>query len=151
MNRRTAILVCVFVLLSVSVQAQVVFFINAGSRTSYGDNQELMIDANGNARYYLRELNGPTKDSSQFNIGKTLLDSIFLKAQAVGFFNLNTRYDGGAKDGAGIYISMNNAGRIHSVHVINTDVSAINEFMNWLNTILASRRIRINYGQNVRK
>jgi hypothetical protein len=76
------------------------------------------------------------------------LDSFFRKAEATGFFSLNSRYDGGARDGAGIYISLNSSGRKHSVQLINTDVPAVNELITWLNGILASRRIRIYYGQN---
>jgi hypothetical protein len=50
-------------------------------------------------------------------------------------------------DGAGIYISMNSAGKLKSVHAVNTDVPAINELIGFLNNMLAPYRIRIYYGQ----
>ena len=99
------------------------------------------------AVFILCATNGERKDSSSFQISKSQLDSFFLKAEQTGFFNLNARYDGGLADGAGILISMNNGGRKHSVHLINTDVPAINELINWFNTLLDVHQLRIYYGQ----
>ena len=132
-------------------QAQPVVFINAGSRANYGNYQELIIYADGNSIFRQREVNGPVKDSSSFQLTKSQLDSFFMKADAVGFFSLQTKYDSGAADGAGIYISLNSAGRKHSVNIRNTDVAAINELVEWLNTILAAYNARIYYGQNLKQ
>lgn len=151
MNKKTAFLFCLGAICSFALQAQPIVYINAGSRASYGNYQELIIERNGHCSYYLRQMNAATKDSSFFTLSRQQLDSIFRKAEAAGFFNLNTRYDGGARDGAGIFISMNNSGRKHSVQLINTDVPAINELITWLNGILAARGIRIYYGQNTGK
>lgn len=131
-----------------ALMAQPVVYINAGSRASYGTYQELTIDANGRCSFYLRQINAATKDSAFFSITRQQLDSFFLKAEATGFFTLNNRYDEGARDGAGIYLSLNHSGKKHSVQLINTDVPAVNELIAWLNGILASRNIRIYYGQN---
>ena len=139
---------CYFSLAGLS---QPVVFINAGSRASYGSNQELTIDSKANCRYYLREVNGPAKDSSFFSISQQQLDSFFRKADQVGFFSLSNKYDGGLVDGAGIYISMNSSGKKHNVQLNNTDQPAINELVTMLNRMLEPRRIRINYGQFVTK
>jgi hypothetical protein len=131
--------------------AQAVLFINAGSRAAYGDQQELTIDSKGNGRYYLRQVNGPVKDSVFFSISPQQLQSFFNKAETAGFFSLNNEYKGKAVDGAGIYISMNNAGKKHYVALANTDLLVINELVSMLNDILATYKIRINYGQFVTK
>lgn len=144
----TKIIICLFsICFTLSIHAQPVVYINAGSRASYGNYQDLTIYADGTCVYSLRETNGERKDSSSFTISRSQLDSFFLKADQTGFFNLNARYDGGLADGSGILISLNNSGRKHSVHVINTDVPAINELINWFNTLLVEHRIRIYYGQ----
>jgi hypothetical protein len=147
MTRRLVFILIVLLFIPAVSDAQPVVFINAGSRANYGNHQELTIDAQGNCRYYLRDVNGVSKDSSFFSITRQQLDSFFQKANAVGFFQLNAKYDVGAVDGAGIYISMNSSGRKHSVQVLNTDVSAVNELIAWLNALLAPRQIRIYYGQ----
>ena len=126
---------------------QPVIFINAGSRANRGNHQELTIEKNGVSRYFLRQLNGSALDSISFNLSVQQLDSIFLKAESVGFFNLQTNYQSGAVDGAGIYISMNSSGKMHSVNLNNMDVSAINELVTFLNSMLRPQRIRIYYGQ----
>jgi hypothetical protein len=134
-------------LLPLSLLSQVVFFINAGSRAHHGNQQELSIDSKGSCRYYLREVNGKAKDSLSFNFSSTQMDSLFRKTEQVGFFNLETKYQDSSADGAGIYISVNSAGRLKSVHVVNTDVPAINELIGFLNNLLVPHRIRIYYGQ----
>ena len=133
--------------LSLAAQSQIVFFINAGSRASYGNHQELLIDTKGLCKYRLSEVNGAVKDSASFTISRQQLDSIFQKAEQVGFFNLNKKYESGAVDGAGILISMNSSGRKHSVQLVNIDQPAIKEIVTLVNSMLAPRRIRINYGQ----
>ena len=62
------------------------------------------------SKYYLKEVNGPLKDSSSFTISITQLDSLFARARQVGFFSLNNSYHSTKVDGGGIYISMNHAG-----------------------------------------
>ena len=126
---------------------QPVIFINAGSRANRGNHQELIIEKNGAARYFLRQINGTAVDSIFFNLTAKQIDSIFQKAEAVGFFNLQTNYQSGTADGAGIYISMNSSGKTHSVNLNNMDVSAINELVTFLNSMLLPQRIRIYYGQ----
>ena len=126
---------------------QPVIFINAGSRANRRNHQQLIIEKNGAARFYLRQYNGTTLDSIFFNLTSNQLDSFFQKAESVGFFNLQTNYQGGAVDGAGIYISMNSSGKKHSVNLNNMDVSAINELVTFLNSMLRPQRIRIYYGQ----
>ena len=126
---------------------QTVFFINAGSRANHGQQQELLIDINGNCRYRLSEVNMPAKDSSSFALLPGQLDSLFRKANETGFFNLDRRYDGGAADGAGIFISINHSGRRHHTELINTDQPSVNQLVTLLNAMLAPRNIRINYGQ----
>ena len=133
--------------LPLAVLSQVVFFINAGSRAHSGKQQELLLDSKGNARFLLREVNGRITDSSSFSITTTQLDSLFKKAEQVGFFNLEAKYADSSADGAGIYISLNSSGKLKSVHVVNTDVPAINELVRFLNNMLAPHRIRIYYGQ----
>ena len=142
-------LICISIccLLTLSAASQPVVFINAGSRASYGNHQELLIDSKGAVRYYLRELNGATKDSSSFSITPQQLDSFFRKAEQIGFFTLNNKYESGAVDGAGIYISMNSSGKKHNVQLVNIDLPAINDLIGFLNTMLTPHRIRIYYGQ----
>lgn len=149
MNKKIIAAVCAGFFFSMAAVCQTVLFINAGSRASYGQQQELLVDANGNCRYRLGTVNGPVKDSSSFALLPGQLDSLFRKAVETGFFSLQHNYDGGAADGAGIYISMNHAGQQHYVQLKNTDVPAINQFITLLNTMLAPRQIRINYGQFV--
>ena len=134
-------------LLSTAGSAQVVIFINAGSRANHGQLQELFIEQNGNCRYRLSVVNGAVKDSASFSLSATQMDSIFRKANETGFFSLNNKYDGGKADGAGIYISLNHSGRKHAVELLNIDQPAVNQLVTLLNTILAPRNIRINYGQ----
>jgi hypothetical protein len=133
--------------ISFTAFAQPVLFINAGSRASRGNNQELTIDAAGNCKYRLREVNGPLKDSSSFRLSPMQLDSILQKADQAGFFNLDRKYTGNVVDGAGIYISINSRGKKHAVDVTNTDQPVINELIAMLNRMLEPQRIRINYGQ----
>jgi hypothetical protein len=133
--------------ISFKVHSQTVVFINAGSRASWGYNQEIMINKNGNVSYYFREVNGPARDSSFFSLPPASLDSFFSKATQSGFFSLNRNYDGGALDGSGIYISMNNSGKKYSVNARNADVPAITEIVNWLNNLFSAHRIHINYGK----
>lgn len=147
--KRIALLLFVIICCAADLQAQPVLFINAGSRAAYGQQQELIIDNNGNCRYRLREVNGLIKDSSVFSISRVQLDSIFKKADEADFFSLNQKYTGDAKDGAGIYISLNSSGRKHSVQLVNTDQPAIHELIDLVNTLLAPQNIRINYGQFV--
>lgn len=149
MVRKMLLLFCLITTVSLSARSQTVVFINSGSRAAWGNQQQLLIDAGGNARYYLREVNGPVKDSIIFILSALQLQSFFEKAETSGFFTLNTSYDGGAVDGAGIYISLNKSGRKHSVSLVNTDVPAINELIRWLNSLLEPQKIVINYGQFV--
>jgi hypothetical protein len=139
----TVFLLCFF---SFAVRSQAVVFVNAGSRAAWGDNQELTIYKNGNCRYALREVNGTTKDSSSFAITPQQLNSIFQKANELGFFSLNKEYKGTAVDGSGVYISMNNAGKKNHVSVVNISQPAIKELLNFMNELLASRSILISYG-----
>ena len=128
---------------------QTVIHINAGSRASYGTYQNLLIDVSGQVSYQRREVNGAVKDSLNFNIAKAQLDSIFLKADQIGFFQLNDKYDGGFADGAGIFVAMRYAGKTKTVQLLNTDVPQINELVGYINRILEPQRIRIYYGQSV--
>lgn len=128
-----------------AAQSQVVVYINAGSRTHTGTTQELFIDANGQCHFWLRNVNGPAKDSSVFNISKAQLDSFFSKAEELGFFNLNSTYESNKTDGSGILISLNYGGRKKSVHLRNIDQPVINQLVARLNEILAPQRIRIYY------
>ena len=141
------IFILILLLTTFLASTQPVIFINAGSRANRGNHQELIIEKNGAARFYLRQYNGTTLDSIFFNLTLNQLDSFFQKAESVGFFNLQTNYQGGAVDGAGIYISMNSSGKKHSVNLNNMDVSAINELVTFLNSMLRPQRIRIYYGQ----
>ena len=133
--------------LSLAGTAQTVLFINAGSRAATGNQQELTIDSKGNGRYYLRQVNGPVKDSAVISIGQEQLQNFLSRAEAAGFFNLNNEYKGKAVDGAGIYISMNSNGKKHFVELANTDIPLINELITQLNSMLVPFHIRINYGQ----
>ena len=148
--RKKAFFIVFCCCLSLASFSQAVLFINAGSRAAWGNQQELTIDSKGNCRYYLRELNGPVKDSSKFSITTQQLQNFFSKANESGFFTLNNEYKGKAVDGAGIYISMNNAGIKHFVRLVNTDVPVVNELVTLLNTILKPYNIIINYGQFVK-
>ncbi len=133
--------------LALSGSAQVVFFINAGSRAGHGQVQEILIDKSGNGSYRLREQNAGVKDSALFTLGPSQMDSLFREAEQNGFFSLNNKYDGGAADGAGIYISLNASGRSHAVELLNTDQPPVNRLVTLLNRMLTPRNIRINYGQ----
>jgi hypothetical protein len=132
---------------SLTAVTQPVVYINAGSRASYGNHQELTIDINGACRYYLREVNGRAKDSSFFSISKESLIGFLSFSEQSGFFSLKEKYESGAVDGSGIYISLNVSGKKHSVHLINTDEPVINRLTGKLNEILAAFQIRIYYGQ----
>lgn len=149
MTKKLVLIVVFGWLYATAGSSQPVLFINAGSRASYGTNQELTIDAKGNCRYYLREVNGPLKDSSSFSISQQQLDSLMNKANQSGFFSLQENYDGGKTDGAGIYISIKRAGSVRSVNLNNTDQPVIHELVDMLNSMLQPRKIRINYGQFV--
>ena len=82
-------------LYSAGMQAQAVLFINAGSRSSWGTNQQLTVNKNGRCSYYVSEVGGHVNDSSFFSISPAQIDSVLAKAREVGFFTLNARYDGG--------------------------------------------------------
>ena len=147
MKKKLLFLIWCCCLLPLSLLSQVVFFVNAGSRANYGNHQELSIDIKGNCRYVLREINGRAKDSIAFNLAPRQLDSLFQKAEQVGFFNLQARYVDRSADGAGVYVSMNSSGKLKSVHAVNTDVPALNELIALLNNMLVPYKIRIYYGQ----
>jgi len=136
-----------FLLLTCVTNAQVVIQVNAGSRASWGKNQELFIDLKGNCRYYLHEVSGKRLDSSSFMLSTVQVDSLLSRADRLGFFGLSERYDGGLADGAGIFISMNRNGKKHSVDLLNKDLPPVHDWVEMLNAYLAPRRIRINYGQ----
>jgi len=133
--------------ISLAGTAQTVLFINAGSRAATGNQQELTVDAKGNGRYYLRQVNGPVKDSAVISIGQEQLQNYLNRAEATGFFNLNNESRGKAVDGTGIYISMNKNGKTHFVELANTDIPLVNELIYQLNNMLVPFHIRINYGQ----
>jgi hypothetical protein len=134
-------------IISFSAISQTIVQINAGSRAPWGNNQNLLIDNKGHCTYFLSEVNGAVKDSSSFIFSASQLDSFFTRAEQVGFFQLNSKYDGGVADGAGIFISMNHAGKKHSVDLQNQDIPPVNELIGYLNLLLASHKIRIYYGQ----
>ena len=139
------------ILFSLFCYGQPVIFIQSGSRANWGNNQELTIYANGEASFVLREVNGSVKDSSRFMLGAARVDSFFQKADQVKFFSLSNRYEGSARDGSGVYISVNNNGRRHSVHVINETVPPVDELVGRLNEMLGPHRVRIFYGQDLPK
>ena len=126
-------------------QSQPVVYINAGSRAHTGTTQELFIDANGQCRFWLRNVNGPAKDSSVFSISRAQLDSFFAKAVELGFFNLNNTYESNKTDGSGILISLSHGGQKKSVSLRNIDQPVINQLVARLNEILAPQQIRIYY------
>jgi hypothetical protein len=140
-------IILVLLFISNIASSQPVIFINAGSRANRGNNQELIIEKNGAARFFLRQMNGPAIDSIFFNLNTVQLDSIFQKAESIGFFNLQTNYQSGAVDGAGIYISMNSSGKMKTVNLNNIDIPEINQLVTFLNSMLRPQRIRIYYGQ----
>lgn len=139
------ILCCIFSFQAIS---QTVVQINAGSRAPWGTNQNLFIDKKGHCKYSLAEISGSVKDSSSFNISASQLDSFFAKAEQVGFFKLDSKYDGGYADGAGIFIALNSSGKKHSVDLLNKDIPPINELVDFLNRMLSVHKIRIYYGQH---
>lgn len=145
--RKVFFFILLFISISLVVQSQAVVYINAGSRAPYGFYQDLQINNNGQVKYRKVEVNGRVKDSSSFTITRVQLDSFFRKADQVGFFQLNAMYDGGFVDGAGILISLNNAGKKHMVQLKNTDVPQVNDLIAWVNKLLKPRNIRIYYGQ----
>jgi len=136
-------------LFSMHVAGQTVIHINAGSRAPYGTYQNLLVNTNGECNYQLREVSGKGKDSAVFTISKSQLDSIFAKADQLGFFQLNDKYDRGVADGAGILIALNSSGKKKTVQLLNTDVPQVNELVAFINHILEPRKIRIYYGQSV--
>jgi len=135
-----------YLLILATANSQAVFYLNAGSRAPWGDNQQLTIHQSGQALFILREVNGRAKDSISFNIPADQLNSIFQKAREIGFFGLEKNYDSDAKDGWGIYISLNDQGNKYQVSVKNIVQPAIKEFVTFLNNLLSTRNIRIRYG-----
>lgn len=132
---------------AVTIKAQTVVQIDAGSRAPYGYIQSLTIDATGRCRYIQYEVsNNKVKDSATFSITKAQLDTFFAKANAVRFFSLAEEYTRGL-DGAGIFIALNNAGKKHAVNVKNSTVPQIDDLVATLNAMLQPRKIRIYYGQ----
>ncbi len=144
---KSVISILLFLGLILSAQAQVVIQVNAGSRAAWGNNQNLMIDKNGKCTYFVSQPDGQKKDSKEFSISQKQLDGLFSKAESVGFFTLDAKYDGGVADGAGVFIAIKSGTKINSVDVFNKDVSAINSFVETLNVILKTQNIRIYYGQ----
>lgn len=144
---RTALLTILLTCIACMASSQApVVFINAGSRAPYGTNQELTIWPNGQCRYYSKEINGPVKDSSVFSISIATLDSFFIKADQLGFFQLNLGYTNDKiVDGSGIYISMSYKSRKKRVDARNTNVPVIMELVEWLNRRIASNGIIIKY------
>ena len=146
--RKTIILIFIAGIFYLPASSQIVIHINAGSRAAYGTYQNLLVDINGQCSYQRREVNGAVKDSMVFAISKSQLDSIFNKAEQLGFFQLNNRYDGGFADGAGIMIALNSGGKKKTVDLLNTDVAQINELVALINRMLQPQNIRIYYGQS---
>ena len=98
----------------------------------------------------MAEVNGPVKDSSRFTISSSQLDSLFSRAEQLGFFQLNNKYDAGFADGSGIMIAMNHSGKKKTVQLLNTDVPQINDWVTFLNHMLQPQKIRIYYGQSLK-
>ncbi len=147
MKKNIFILLLLSFFLPESGNTQVVFFINAGSRSNYGQIQELFIHENGAGQYRLSGVNTGIKETISFALTAAQKDSLLQEAESGGFFSLDKKYDGGAMDGAGIYIAISHSGRKHAVELLNTDQPSINRIVTLLNNMLAPRLIRINYGQ----
>lgn len=145
--RKILLSALLFTTLIISASAQLVVQIDAGSRAPYGDIQSLTIDKKGKCRYVKYDVStNAIKDSSSFFITEGQLQDFMKKADDAGFFRLEDNYVRGV-DGAGIFISLNNGINKKGVNVKNTDVAAVNTVVEFLNTILQSRKIRIYYGQ----
>lgn len=135
-----------FFFISQKINAQVIIQIDAGSRSPFGNIQSLIIQANGKCAYYFSTVQGELRDSTSFVFSKAQTDSLLSQAERLGFFGLQKEYKKGV-DGAGIFISINKAGKKKSVSLINSDVPEINAWVMLLNEMLKDRNIYINYGQ----
>jgi len=144
------LLVFVCALVCSIAQSQTVIQVNAGSRAPYGNYQNLLISADGKCSYQLAQVNGPVKDSAHFTISSAQVDSLFTKAEQVGFFQLNAKYDAGYADGSGVMIAMNHSGNKKTVQLLNTDIPQINDWVTLLNHMLLPQKSRIYYGQSLK-
>ena len=125
-------------------KAPIVIQFNAGSRAPEGTVQSLLIDAAGHCTYSVDDVTGASLSQTDFSIKQAQVDSLLKKAYDLGFFKLQEQYRKGY-DGSGIFVSMNYAGQKHHVDVTNTSVPEINTLVNVLNTMIASKNIKINY------
>lgn len=132
-------------LFSIASFAQVVLYVDAGSRAPWGNREELLVNKNGKVLYYLVNEKGDIVDSAITNITLQQITSFFQQASQNGFFKLDSIYDGGVADGSGIYMSMNDNGSMHHVSVLNTNVPAVTELLTLLKSMLEPKNIRIRY------
>ena len=144
--RTTIFLALIFSSVFAAAQIPVVF-VNAGSRAGTGNIQELTINSDGSATFCERDIKAACKSPTRFTITPEQLDSIYAKAIAIGFFSLKEKYETNVGDGSGVYVSIRNLSKaLHKrVSVINNTEPTVNEFVTWLNSFLASYRVRIYY------
>lgn len=148
MIKRIISLLILWCMFTSHARSQIIFQVNAGSRAPYGSNQNFLIDTKGHCSYNVTDVNGPVSNAASFTITSSQLAALLAKGEELGFFKLKDKYDGGFADGAGIFIAMRSSGKSHSVQLLNTDVPAINQLVNYLNNnILDLHHIRIYYGQ----
>ena len=128
-----------------SAQKNISMELYAGSNASWGYNQHLFIDAKGNCRYILTEVNKGVKDSSSFKLTQSQLNELNAVVQRVSFFGLDGVYKTNAVDGDALYIKITSAGKSHEVSLTNKHIKEMDEILDKVNELLSLKKIKINY------
>jgi hypothetical protein len=88
-----------------------------------------------------------TRDSAGVSLSGAQMQAILDTVTAVGFFGLNSLYDGNVSDGSGISLKIVTTSNQNQVAANNYCVVEINRIVNTINPMIFSTGIQLNYGK----
>lgn len=133
------------ILIHASAQKNISMELYAGSNAPWGKNQSLTINANGECKYILTEVEKGVIDSSSFTISHAQLNELYNIVQESHFFKLDKIYNSGDVDGTGLYLKVELSGKSHEVRIINEQVKEVKLIIDKLNIIMDTYQVHINY------
>ena len=145
MKRNLLLLMLCFAGFSVFAQKSTSLKLYAGSNAPWGTNQSLTIDANGNLKYELGEVNRGVKDSKTFMLSSTQLAELDEVIDQIRFFSLEPSYNSQSRDGTRLSVEITQSGKTHTVHWINIHTTETNTLLEKINKMLVNKGIIIQY------
>lgn len=128
-----------------SAQTKFSMQLYAGTNASWGEGQYLSIDAKGNAKYDLSEVNKGVKDSLSFVVSPAQLNQLDEVVSRIQFFKLGASYNSQSRDGTRLSVEISNSGQTHTVNWINIHTNETALLVDKLNQILKDKGIIIHY------